>query len=282
MTIADLRPTDDIVELRSRYRAFMEEHVYSNEPALDREDDEADALVSRLRDAAKEQGLWAPHMPPEAGGSSGSFLTYAHLNEEIGRSLWGQLVFGCQAPDAGNAEILWLFGSDEQKERWLQPLVAGEIRSFFSMTEPDVSGSDPTGLKTRAVRDGDEWVIDGRKWFSSGAEGAAFAILMAVTDPDAEPHRRASQIIVPADAEGVSIRPVPIFGHRGSGWTTHCEVDYVGVRVPVENTLGGVGDGFRIGQKRLGPGRIHHVMRWLGQMQRGFELLCRRALDPEA
>ena len=121
----------------------MEEHLYPNEPALDREDDAADALVEQLRAAAKEQGLWAPHMPPEAGGSSGSFLVYAHLNEEIGRSLWGQLVFGCQAPDAGNAEILWMFGTDEQKERWLQPLVAGEARSFFSMTEPDVPGSDP-------------------------------------------------------------------------------------------------------------------------------------------
>ena len=169
MTIADLRPTDAIVELRGRYRAFMEEHVYPNEPALDREDEAADLLVAELRRLAREQGLWAPHLPPEAGGSSGSFLVYAHLNEEIGRSLWAQLVFGCQAPDAGNGEILWLFGTDEQKERWLRPLAAGEVRSFFSMTEPDVPGSDPTTLRTRAVRDGDEWVIDGHKWFSSGA-----------------------------------------------------------------------------------------------------------------
>jgi acyl-CoA dehydrogenase len=156
------------------------------------------------------------------------------------------------------------------------------MRSFFSMTEPDVSGSDPTGLKTRAVRDGDEWVIDGHKWFSSGAEGAAFAIVMAVTDPDAPPHRRATQIIVPADTPGVAITPVPVFGHRGRGWSTHCEVTYSGVRVPVENALGQPGDGFRIAQKRLGPGRIHHVMRWLGQMQRAFELLCTRALEREA
>ncbi len=283
MTITDLRPTDEIVELRARYRAFMEEHVYPNEPALDREDDEADALVERLRAAAKEQGLWAPHLPPEAGGSSGSFLVYAHLNEEIGRSLWGQLVFGCQAPDAGNAEILWLFGTDEQKERWLQPLVAGEVRSFFSMTEPEVPGSDPTTLRTRAVRDGDEWVIDGHKWFSSGAEGAAFGIVMAVTDPDADPHRRATQIIVPADTPGVEVvRAIPTMGHRGRGWTTHCEVRYTGVRVPVENTLGEEGDGFRIAQKRLGPGRIHHVMRWLGQMQRAFELMCTYALERES
>jgi acyl-CoA dehydrogenase len=151
------------------------------------------------------------------------------------------------------------------------------------MTEPEVSGSDPTTLRTRAVRDGDDWVIDGHKWFSSGAEGAAFSIVMAVTDPDAPRHARATQIIVPADAPGVEIvRPVSVFGHEGHGWSTHCEVRYTNVRVPVDNTLGSEGAGFLIAQKRLGPGRIHHVMRWLGQMQRAFELLCRRALDREA
>jgi acyl-CoA dehydrogenase len=282
MAIADLRPTGEALALRARVRAFMEEHVYPNEQELAREDEEADALVERLRGIVKEQGLWAPHLPPEAGGSNGSFLTYAHLNEEIGRSLKAQLVFGCQAPDAGNAEILWQFGTDEQKERWLKPLVAGEVRSFFSMTEPEVSGSDPTGLRTRAVRDGDEWVIDGHKWFSSGADGAAFGIVMAVTDPDADPHKRATQIVVPADSQGIEITPVTVMGHRGRGWTTHCEVRYSGVRVPVENTLGSLGEGFRIAQKRLGPGRIHHVMRWLGQMQRAFELMCTYALEREA
>jgi alkylation response protein AidB-like acyl-CoA dehydrogenase len=156
------------------------------------------------------------------------------------------------------------------------------VRSFFSMTEPEVSGSDPTNLRTRAVRDGDEWVIDGHKWFSSGAEGAAFGIVMAVTDPDAEPHMRATQILVRADAEGIEIQPVPVLGHRGRGWTTHCDVRYTGVRVPLENTLGESGEGFRIAQKRLGPGRIHHVMRWLGQMQRAFELMCSYALEREA
>jgi len=283
VAIADLRPADDVLELRSRYRAFMGEHVFPSEPVLDREDDEADELVGRLRALAKEQGLWAPHLPPEAGGTGTGFLTYAYLNEEIGRSLWAQLVFGCQAPDAGNAEILWHFGTDEQKDRWLRPLVSGDVRSFFSMTEPEVSGSDPTTLRTRAVRDGDDWLIDGHKWFSSSAEGAAFGIVMAVTDPDAEPRRRASQIVVPADTPGVEIvRAIPTLGHRGRGWTTHCELRYTGVRVPVANTLGAPGDGFRIAQKRLGPGRIHHVMRWLGQMQRAFELMCRRALEREA
>jgi acyl-CoA dehydrogenase len=282
VTVTELAPPAGLDELRDRYRAFMDAHLYPAEAELDREDDAAERLVEELRARAREQGLWAPHLPPEAGGTGQGFLAYAYLNEEIGRSVWAQLVFGCQAPDAGNGEILHLFGTDEQKETWLRPLVAGEVRSFFSMTEPDVSGSDPTGLKTRAVREGEEWVIDGRKWFSSGAEGAGFGIVMAVTDPDAEPHRRASQIVVPADSPGIEIRPVPTFGHRGRGWTTHCEVDYRGVRVPVANTLGEPGDGFRIAQKRLGPGRIHHVMRWLGQMQRAFELLCRRALEREA
>jgi alkylation response protein AidB-like acyl-CoA dehydrogenase len=196
--------------------------------------------------------------------------------------MWGQLVFGCQAPDAGNAEILHMFGTDEQKERWLFPLVAGEIRSFFSMTEPEVPGSDPTTLRTRAVRDGDEWVIDGHKWFSSGAEGAAFGIVMAVTDPDADPHARATQIVVPVDTPGVEIvRPIVVMGHAGRGWSTHCEVRYTNVRVPVSNTLGAEGAGFLIAQKRLGPGRIHHVMRWLGQMQRAFELMCAYSLERE-
>jgi acyl-CoA dehydrogenase len=280
VAVTELAPTEAIQELRGRYRAFMEEHVYPNERALHGDDAE---LIRSMQAKAKEQGLWAPHVPPEAGGTGQGFLAYAHLNEEIGRSTYAQLVFGCQAPDAGNAEILHLFGTDAQKERWLKPLVAGENRSFFSMTEPEVPGSDPTTLRTRAVRDGDEWVIDGHKWFSSGADGAAFGIVMAVTDPAAEPHRRASQIVVPADTAGVEIvGPTPVFGHAGSGWSTHCEVWYRGVRVPVENTLGEPGDGFRIAQKRLGPGRIHHVMRWLGQMQRAFELLCSYSLEREA
>jgi len=150
------------------------------------------------------------------------------------------------------------------------------------MTEPEVSGADPTGLRTTAVLDGDEWVIDGHKWFSSSAEGAAFGIVMAVTDPDAPPHRRTSQIIVPVETPGFElVRPIPVLGHAGRGWSTHCEVRYTGVRVPRDNVLGEPGDGFRIAQKRLGPGRIHHVMRWLGQMQRAFELMCSYALKRE-
>ena len=275
-----LAPDPATTDRREQVRAFMDAHVYPNEPALDKEDDAAEELLRSLQAKVKEEGLWAPFIGPEAGGTGEGFMPYVFLNEIIGRSMWAPRIFGCQAPDTGNAEILHMFGTEAQKERWLRPLVAGEIRSFFSMTEPEVSGSDPTELRTRAVLDGDEWVIDGHKWFSSSAEGAAFGIVMAVTDPDAPPHRRMSQIIVPSDTPGFEvIRPIPVMGHTGRGWTTHCEVRYTGVRVPRDNVLGEPGDGFRIAQKRLGPGRIHHVMRWLGQMQRAFELMCSYALE---
>jgi acyl-CoA dehydrogenase len=271
---------DLVAERREQVRAFMEEHVYPNEQALALEDEAADALVRDLQQEAKDAGLWAPHLPPEAGGSGSGFIEYAYLNEEIGRSTYAQLIFGCQAPDAGNGEILHLFGTGDQKERFLKPLVSGATRSFFGMTEPEVSGSDPTGLRGRAERDGDEWVINAHKWFSSGADGAGFGIVMVVTDSDAEPHRRASMILVPTDTPGYElVRKIPVMGHEGRGWGTHCETRFTDVRVPLENVLGEPGDGFRIAQKRLGPGRIHHVMRWLGQMQRAFDLMCAYSLE---
>src|SRR5215210_7820595 len=264
--MTELLLKSDVDARRAGVRAFMEEHVYPNEPALQREDEAADELIETLRAKAKAAGIWAPHLPADAGGSGSGFMEYALLNEEIGRSMWAQLVFNCQAPDAGNGEILHLFGTDEQKEQFLKPLVDGTARSFFSMTEPEVSGADPTGLRTTAVLDGDEWVIDGHKWFSSSAEGASFGIVMAVTDPEGPPHRRTSQILVPTDAPGYElVRPIPVLGHAGRGWSTHCEVRYTGVRVPRENVLGEPGDGFRI-----------------AQMQRAFELMCRYALEREA
>jgi acyl-CoA dehydrogenase len=274
---------EPIRERRGQVRSFMEEHVYPNEAALFGEDEAADALIAELRQRAKDAGLWAPHLPPEAGGSGSGFIEYAYLNEEIGRSFIAQLIFGCQAPDAGNGEILHLFGTPEQKERFLAPLVAGETRSFFGMTEPEVAGSDPTLLQGRAERDGDEWVLNAHKWFSSGADGAGFGVVMVVTEPDEVPHRRASMILVPTDTPGYElVRRVPVMGHEGRGWGTHCETRFTDVRVPLANTLGAPGDGFRLAQKRLGPGRIHHVMRWLGQMQRAFELMCSYALEREA
>jgi acyl-CoA dehydrogenase len=274
---------EPIRERRDQVRAFMDEHVYPNEARLFAEDETGDALVAELQRKAKDAGLWAPHLPPEAGGSGSGFIEYAYLNEEIGRSFIAQLIFGCQAPDAGNGEILHMFGTPEQKERFLAPLVAGETRSFFGMTEPEVAGSDPTLLRGRAERDGDEWVINAHKWFSSGADGAGFGVVMVVTEPEADPHRRASMILVPTDTPGYElVRRVSTMGHEGRGWGTHCETRFSDVRVPLAHTLGEPGDGFRIAQKRLGPGRIHHVMRWLGQMQRAFELMCGYALEREA
>ena len=275
-------PSPDVQQRRERLAEFMEAQVYPNEHALAAEDDAAEALMRELQGKAKAAGLWAMFIGPDGGGTGTGFLPYVYLNEVIGRSLVAPRVFGCQAPDTGNAEILHEFGTPEQKARWLRPLVAGEIRSFFAMTEPEVSGSDPRGLRARAERTGDTWVINAHKWFSSGAEGAAFAIVMAVTDPDAPAHERLSQIIVPADTPGLEIvGAIPTLGHRGRGYNTHCEVRFTNVRVPISNTLGQAGDGFRIAQKRLGPGRIHHVMRWLGQMQRAFDLMCDRALARE-
>ena len=269
--------TPEIRELRAKTKAFMERNIYPNEPVFARGGPEAEELTRALRQEVKRMGMWAPHMPKEAGGMGIGFLKYVFMNEILGRSFWAPVVFGCQAPDSGNAEILWLFGTPEQKERWLKPLVNGDIYSCFSMTEPEVAGSDPTLLQTRAVRDGDEWVINGRKWFTSGAGRAAFAILMAVTDPEAAPHRRATMIIVPTDAPGFRIvRAIPVMGEERS---EHYEVVYENCRVPITNTLGEPGSGFMIAQKRLGPGRIHHCMRWLGQCQRAFEMMCRRALS---
>jgi acyl-CoA dehydrogenase len=270
----------EIREQRRKVKQFLDEHIIPNEPVLAKHDAEAEALMKDLQARVKAMGMWAMFIGPEAGGTGTGFLPYAYVNEILGRSPYAPRAFGCAAPDTGNAEILHQFGTPEQKERWLRPLVAGEIRSCFSMTEPEVSGADPTGLRTRAVRDGDEWVINGHKWFTSGAIGASFAIVMAVTDPEAEPHRRMSQIIVPTDTPGFNIiRPVPVMGETEGA---HCEIVYDNVRVPVTNTLGEPGDGFRIAQRRLGPGRIHHCMRWLGQMQRAFEIMCRHVLQREA
>ncbi len=279
----DFTVTPEIREDRRKVRAFMDEHIYPNEAFLAREDDEAEGLMSDLQGKVKSLGMWALFIGPEAGGTGKGFLPYAYVNEILGRSPFAPRAFGCQAPDTGNAEILHLFGTPEQKEQWMKPLVAGEIRSFFSMTEPEVSGADPTNLQTMAVRDGDEWVINGHKWFSSSADGAAFGIAMAKSEPDNAPRRQFTMIIVPTDTPGVDIvRNIPVMGHVGRGHGTHCEIYYRDVRVSLTHTLGNPGDGFLIAQKRLGPGRIHHCMRWLGQTQRALELMCHRALERRA
>ncbi len=237
-------------------------------------------VMRQLRADAKALGLWNLYLPDREWGAGISNHDYSVLCEHMGKSQLAPRVFNCQAPDTGNAEILAEFGTAAQKERWLKPLLEGEIRSCFSMTEPEVSGADPTGLRTLAVRDGDEWVINGHKWFTSGAIGAAFAIAMVVTNPKGAPHERASMIIVPTDAPGFNIvRPVSVMGHTAGGG--HCEVEYADCRVPAENLLGPHNGGFAVAQARLGPGRIHHCMRAIGMAERGFEIMCRHANQRE-
>ena len=237
-------------------------------------------VMRGLREQAKTLGLWNLYLPDKTWGAGISNHDYSVLCEHMGQSQLAPRVFNCQAPDTGNAEILAEFGTDAQKERWLKPLLEGEIRSCFSMTEPEVSGADPTGLRTLAERDGDEWVINGHKWFTSGAIGAEFAIAMVVTNPKGAPHERASMIIVPTDAPGFRIvRPVSVMGHTSGGG--HCEVTYDNCRVPAENLLGPLNGGFAVAQARLGPGRIHHCMRAIGMAERGFEIMCRHANQRE-
>jgi alkylation response protein AidB-like acyl-CoA dehydrogenase len=262
-------------------RAFVDDQIIPREPELFAgEFEKAEPLLATLRSEVKRRGLWMPQAPPELGGMGLSVLEHGLMSEVLGRSPFGHYVFGCQAPDAGNMEILHSFGTPEQKKRWLEPLARGEIRSCFSMTEPGTPGSNPTELACRAECDGDDYVINGDKWFTSSADGAAFAIVMAVTNPDAPRHGRASQIIVPTTTPGFTlVRNIPVMGHAGSGWASHAEVRYRDVRVPRSNLLGAEGAGFLIAQERLGPGRIHHCMRWVGICERSFDLMCRRAAE---
>ncbi len=237
-------------------------------------------IMRSLRAEAKQLGLWNLFLPDPDWGPGVSNHDYSVLCEHMGRSQIASRVFNCQAPDTGNIEILAEFGSDAQKQRWLKPLLEGDIRSCFSMTEPDVSGADPTGLRTTAVRDGDDWVINGHKWFTSGAIGAEFAIAMVVTNPHGAPHERASMILVPTNAPGFNIvRPVSVMGHAGGGG--HCEIQYHNCRVPAQNLLGPLHGGFMLAQARLGPGRIHHCMRAIGSAERAFEIMCRHANERE-
>lgn len=237
-------------------------------------------VIREKQRLVRQMGLWAPGFPKDLGGLGLKVAEFAPVSEALGRSPLGHFVFWCQAPDAGNVEILHRYGTEEQKRQYLEPLIAGEIRSCFSMTEPEMPGSNPVMLETTAVKDGDSYVINGQKWFTSSADGAKFAIVMAVTNPDSPPHLRASMIIVPTDAPGFNrVRNISIMGHAGEGYASHAEILYQSCRVPVTNRLGGEGMGFVIAQDRLGPGRIHHCMRWIGICRRSLELLCARAAE---
>ena len=240
------------------------------------------AMLPKLqekREMVKKLGFWCPQIPEEYGGMGLSLLEHGLVSEVLGQTPIGHFVFNCQAPDAGNMEILIDHGTPEQKEKFLLPLVRGEVRSCFSMTEPEHAGSNPVVMSTTAVKEGNSYIIDGHKWFTSAADGAAFAVVMAVTDPHASVHQRASQIIVPTDTPGFElIRNISVMGEPGDGWASHAEVRYSEVRVSQENLLGQEGHGFAIAQERLGPGRIHHCMRWLGICERAFELMVKQAI----
>jgi acyl-CoA dehydrogenase len=279
--------SDEVKALQRELERFMENEVYPNEQRLVEAIEACDPaeeppLQVELKDKARSIGLWNLFLGPELGGPGLSNLDYAPLCEIMGRSLVAPRIFNCQAPDTGNIEIVAEFGTPEQKERYLKPLMDGKIRSCFSMTEPEVSGADPTGLQTTAKRDGDEYVINGHKWFTSGAIGAKFAIVMAVTQPDAPPHQRMSQILVPTETPGFNIlRSVSVMGHVG-GPGAHCEIRYEDCRVPASSLLGKEGSGFAIAQARLGPGRIHHCMRAIGGAQRAYEMMVRHAAHRRA
>jgi len=260
---------------------FVERELIPIEPEfLGRSFRELLPRLEEKRRLVREMELWAPPHPPEYGGMGLDLMEFALVSESLGRSPLGHFVFGCQAPDAGNIEILHLHGTDEQKETYLRPLVEGKIRSCFSMTEVDLPGSNPVMLETTAVHDGDDYVINGQKWYTTGADGAHFAIVMAVTNPDAPPYLQASMIIVPTDTAGFNrVRNISVMGHEGDDWASHAEILYQSCRVPRQNLLGPEGQGFVIAQQRLGPGRIHHCMRWIGICNRAFALMCHRALN---
>lgn len=285
----DFAYSPKVQELRERVTAFMDTHVYPNESVFEQQVNEGDrwqptAIMEELKNKAKVEGLWNLFLPESEYGAGLTNMEYAPLAEIMGRSLMGPEPFNCSAPDTGNMETLVRYASEAQKQQWLEPLLRGEIRSAFAMTEPGVASSDATNMEANAVRDGDEWVINGRKWWTSGAcdPRCKIMIFMGLTNPDAPRHQQHSMILVPTDTPGVKIvRALPVFGYDDAPHG-HAEVLFENVRVPYENVLLGEGRGFEIAQGRLGPGRIHHCMRSIGMAERALELMCKRSVSRTA
>ena len=279
----ELRP--EVEELRRELLAFMDEYIYPNEKRKEEEHaalpDRWDTpqLIEDLKEKARARGLWNLFLPESEYGAGLTNVEYAHLCEIMGRVYWAPEVFNCNAPDTGNMETLLRYGNEAQKQEWLIPLLEGRIRSAFAMTEPDVASSDATNIRCEIRREGDHYVINGRKWWTTGAPDnrCKIFIVMGKTNPDAPKHLQQSMVLVPRDTPGVEIvRPLTVFGHDDAPHG-HAEIRFTNVRVPVSNILLGEGRGFEIAQGRLGPGRIHHCMRAIGQAERALEYLCRRA-----
>ncbi|MEQ1586170.1 MAG: acyl-CoA dehydrogenase family protein [Cyclobacteriaceae bacterium] len=277
----DLFYTDKVKTLLPQYKSFLEAEVYPIElHIISHPFRESLPLLQSLRAKAKAQKLWAPHLPIHDGGVGLSLSEFAHVSEVLGNSPLGHYIFNCNAPDIGNMELMHQFASAELKEKYLKPLMNGETRSCFAMTEPEFAGSNPVEMATTAVRDGDYYLINGHKWFTTAADGASFTIVMAITDSKNEnPYLRASMIVVPLDNPGYKlIRNIPIMGDVGEDYLSHGEVQFTNCKVPVTNLIGEEGKGFALAQARLGPGRIHHCMRWIGICERAFDLMCKRAV----
>jgi|TARA_B110000263_G_scaffold103612_1_gene90563 acyl-CoA dehydrogenase len=278
------------LDLQNKLNKFFEDYIYPIEQAYDQEIEESDnslhipPILEELKDKAKEVGLWNLFLPDNEYGAGLTNVEYAPLAEITGKVWWAPEVFNCSAPDTGNMEVLYDFGTEEQKEEWLNPLLDGSIRSCFAMTEPDVASSDATNISSSIVGDGDNYIINGRKWWTSNAINprAKICIFMGVTNPENTPYQRQSQILVPMDTEGISIiRPMHVYGYD-DGYTGHPELLFENVVVPKKNIIGGEGLGFKIAQARLGPGRIHHCMRAIGMAERALELMIKRSLSREA
>ena len=278
-------PKEKFEKIKSKIQKFIDHEMVAHEDDLSFNHKFADHLsfLEEKRNMVRDMGLFAPQIPKEHGGLGLSLHQLGQIYEVLGKTFYGLYVFNCQAPDAGNMEILIEHGTDYQKETFLKPLVEGKVRSCFSMTEPEFAGSNPVIMGTTAIKDGSNYVINGHKWFTSSADGADFAIVMVITDPDHEnPYMRASQIIVPTKTKGFNfIRNISVMGDEGDGWNSHAEIIYDNCIVPEENVLGPVGAGFKIAQDRLGPGRIHHCMRWIGECEKAFEMMCERAASRE-
>ena len=274
---------DDVNDIRLRTAKIVNDKIIPAEPALFKGGKAAEPARAEIKEHVKEQGLWAPHLPEEYGGMGVGFLAHAYMNEVMAWSPFSARLFGVVAPNSGNQKVLLKYGTEEQKKKWLEPLITGEMESCFSMTEPDNAGSDPRSIQTRAVREGDNWVINGHKWYTSNARRADFAIVMCRTQREkAEPGKSDDtmvQIIVPMDSPGLEIiRSVPVWGHTHGD---HCEITYTDVRVPVENALGRVGSGHVAAQDRLGAGRVFHCMNSIGAMWRAFDMMVTRAMSRE-